>query len=266
MGTSDEARLSAHRRRPTTMELRSDDTLRTIRIRIAEAHKMPIMVQRIWYNGREIDNADETVQSIGIVEGETLQVIECSNEMNPVDLCATDEEDRGIITVGTRAGSNGRQGGTGSKSNRRAKRNGRLEGFGGTGLQGFDGSDDHDEMGMASTSRSSRSSVSDNTPAAEERARTHSEETQRITDKHTQEQQDRERHAQHDRDMARRVQEAADEQASRALAEQLQAEENARQNGSLAPKPRKGRVQCEACTLENDEKQDKCEACETPLR
>ena len=162
-GNLEETRLSAHRRRPTTMELRRDDTLKTIRMRIAEAHKIPIMVQRIWFNGREIDNAEETIQTIGIIEGGTLQVIECSNEANPVDLCATDEDDGEIVTVSARAGSSGRQGGGGSKSKK--KRSGRVEGFGGTGLQGFDDGNEYDEMGLPPTSRSSRSSESTGTPA-----------------------------------------------------------------------------------------------------
>ena len=250
-GNLEETRLSAHRRWPTTMELRRDDTLKTIRMRIAEAHKIPIMVQRIWFNGREIENADETIQTIGIIEGGTLQVIECSNEANPVDLCATDEDDGEIVTVSARAGSSGRQGGGGSKSKK--KRSGRVEGFGGTGLQGFDDGNEYDEMGLPPTSRSSRSSESTGTPAEEERARTGSDETRRVIDHHTQ------------RQNRQKQEDAAQELVSRALAEQLQAEENAQQNGSVRTRPHTGRKQCSLCTYDNDAKNIECEMCQNAL-
>ena len=261
-GISEEARVSAHRRWPTTMELRRDDTLKTIRMRIAEAHKIPIMVQRIWFNGREIENADETIQTIGIIEGGTLQVIECSNEANPVDLCATDEDDGESVTVSTRAGSSGKQGEDGRKGKK--KRSGRVEGFGGTGLQGFDDGEEYDEMGLPPTSRSSRSSESNNTPAVEDRS-TDSDETRRVDSDEvrraivhcTQPQ-----HAQNNGDLLRKAQE---ELASRALAEQLQAEENAQQNGSARPKPQPGRKQCRVCTYDNHAKNTECEMCQNAL-
>lgn len=115
MGKSEDAKTVAKRRLPGSLTLKKEDTLKDIRMAIAENYRIQIMLQRIWYKGREIEDSSESVESMGITEHETLQVLEVSAD-EPLDMSRT----------------------RGGKKAKSGKSNGRMEGFAGTGLHSFE--------------------------------------------------------------------------------------------------------------------------------
>ena len=114
-GVQEDAKTVAKRRNPGSVMLDRTDTYKDIRLKISEDYKIPVMLQRIWYKGREIEDASETVESIGIIEGEVLYVLEVPRD-DPTDFSSDAK---------------------GKKSDK-SKASRRVEGFAGTGLYGFD--------------------------------------------------------------------------------------------------------------------------------
>lgn len=148
-GGHDDASTVAKRRLPGDLLLKKADTLKDIRVMIEKRYNIPIMLQKIWFNGRDIEDSSETVESIGITEHETLHVLEVSRD-DPVDFSDTR-----------------------SKRKNKSKSNGRVEGFAGTGLHGFEADTQaaialslQPPGGESSTSASSRQSRERSDPSA----------------------------------------------------------------------------------------------------
>lgn len=109
--------------------MRRLETLKDIRILVQELTKTPTIYQRFFFKNREIDDSAETVESMGITQGEALQVLL---------LDIPDEDDVDITSFDdVPATSRSR---TASKD--KPKSNGRPEGFGGTALSGLDATSD----------------------------------------------------------------------------------------------------------------------------
>lgn len=109
------------KRKPLRYKIQKHETFRDVRADIAKDIKTPALYLRFFYNGREIDNANETMESIGIAAGEAFHVLEVDAGDDEVDI--TQLED---IAPPTRA--NGRSSSSGKQA--------RVEGFTGTGLLG----------------------------------------------------------------------------------------------------------------------------------
>lgn len=112
-------------RRPSQkVEIERSDTLKDIRIKIDDLVDMPVLYQRIFYRGREIEDPAENVDSIGISAEETLFVLELPSHDDNVDISTL------IDVPHPQPSRNGKP----SKTP-----NGRVEGFGGTVLHGNNG-------------------------------------------------------------------------------------------------------------------------------
>lgn len=124
-GSSLNDKTKAVRRKPDSIPVKKLEKLKDIRIAIEDLTKIPTLYQRVFFKGREIEDSAETVESIGITEGEALQILLCDvpNE-DDVDVSLLDD----VVPV-TRSR-------TTTKDN--PKSNGRAEGFAGTALSGFD--------------------------------------------------------------------------------------------------------------------------------
>lgn len=118
------------RRKPELITVKKLDTLKNIRIKIQELTDTPTLYQRIFFNNREIEDSSETVESIGITQGESLQVL-------LLDVPNEDEVDIGLFENSAPVSSRPR-----ATSKDKPKSNGRPEGFVGTALSGLDARSD----------------------------------------------------------------------------------------------------------------------------
>ncbi|GAA6061840.1 hypothetical protein JCM10212_000757 [Sporobolomyces blumeae] len=114
------------------VEMAKGDRIRDLKVKIQEATRIPIMTQRLFYLGHELDRADATAASVGLLGDATLEVYEVK-----VDLSTLDDVE--VLSGQGRAVENG-CGLDGDRSTRSKKR-ARVEGFGGTGLFGYDRDD-----------------------------------------------------------------------------------------------------------------------------
>jgi ubiquitin carboxyl-terminal hydrolase 48 len=113
----------ATKRRPgQKLTVKRLDTLRDIRVAIEKKTEIPILYQKVYFNGREIEDASETIESIGVTDQETLFVQELIAYDDDVDISKLVDEPTGKA----RKTQNGDK-----------KATSRTEGFGGTGLLGF---------------------------------------------------------------------------------------------------------------------------------
>jgi hypothetical protein len=114
------------RRSPMEMPVRKAQTLKDIRMEVETRTKTPVIYQRVFFKGREIEDAAETIESIGITQGEALQVYEMKvDEDSDVDMSILHDH---IPSHRSRSTS----------QKNKPKSNGRAEGFGGTALSGLD--------------------------------------------------------------------------------------------------------------------------------
>ena len=122
-GSSLSDKKKSVRRKPDEIFVKKEDKLRDIRIVVQELTNTPTIYQRFFFKGREIDDSAETIESIGITEGEALQVLldDVPNE-DDVDVSLLDD-----VVPTTR-----------SRTKDKPKSNGRVEGFAGTALSGLD--------------------------------------------------------------------------------------------------------------------------------
>ncbi|KAL7004407.1 hypothetical protein EMMF5_006026 [Cystobasidiomycetes sp. EMM_F5] len=106
------------------LEVKKDTTLKDIRLEVCEITRIPVIYQKVFYRGREIEDAAETVESIGITEHETLYVVKFEAHDQDIDISTL----RDVDPAKSRK--------SGDKSRSRS----RSEGFGGTGLLGAESS------------------------------------------------------------------------------------------------------------------------------
>lgn len=117
-----EAEKKGPKRRPPIKRLKvsRSDTLKDIKVQIADLTSIPILYQQVFFKNREIERSDETVDSIGITDSETLLVLELEppdeEDVNLAMLVDVDPEKERVAR------------------SEKKKKKGRPEGFGGTGL------------------------------------------------------------------------------------------------------------------------------------
>lgn len=113
------------------------DTLKEIRVEISDRLGIPIILQRVFYRAREIEDVNETIESIGITDRETLFVYEIPQNNSLEDFSQLED----VVVVGSRRtrSSNG-------ESKRRGRSTTTETGFQGTGLHGFDSFVDVDQI------------------------------------------------------------------------------------------------------------------------
>lgn len=129
-GSSLASSKKSQRRRPEVITVKRLDTLKDIRIKIEEITKTPTLYQRIFFKNREVEDSAETVESIGITQGESLQVL-------LLDVPDEDDVDIDLFDDGVPVSSRPKV-----TSKDKPKSNGRREGFGGTALSGLDARSD----------------------------------------------------------------------------------------------------------------------------
>lgn len=116
------------RRSSNIITVKRADTLKEIRMQIEGLTEIPVLYQRVFFKGRELEDAAVTVEAIGTVRGEVLQVLELVIEDIDDDKLG---DLPGIPTPRIKA--------IGEKTKTKvSKINNRPEGFTGTALSGFD--------------------------------------------------------------------------------------------------------------------------------
>lgn len=117
-------------RPPKMIVVQKLETLKDIRILIQDFTGVPTIYQRFFCKNREIEDSAQTIETIGITQGESLQVLL---------LDIPDEKDVDIASFDDNIPTFSKSRVT---SKDKPKSNGRPEGFGGTALSGIDSRND----------------------------------------------------------------------------------------------------------------------------
>lgn len=104
-----------------SMFVNKPDTVKAIKVCLAELYNTPTIYQRLFFKGRELDDSSETVEHIGICPGDTIEMLKVDAHDDDVDFGALSDADEDSIAKG-----------------RGKKRRTNVEGFSGTGLYGWE--------------------------------------------------------------------------------------------------------------------------------
>lgn len=120
--------MQRERRQPVNIDIKRNHTLKDIRVKIEDRTGIQVLYQRVFFNRREIEDSQETVETIGITEGESLLVLEVKQDIIDMDEVAKEVVSRAMSRFKSESESR------------------RSEGFSGTGLLGNDTLDEDDSM------------------------------------------------------------------------------------------------------------------------